>query len=144
MDSPPPAIIPRIVPYLYYRDVAAALEWLSRAFGFLERMRMPGPEGALVHAEMEIGDGLLMLGCPGDDYRNPRQLGGTTQGLYVYVDDVDSHFERARKEGATILEEPGNQFYGDRRYTAEDPEGHQWFFAVQLRDAEPQPTVPIK
>jgi PhnB protein len=144
MDSPLPAKPPRIVPYLYYRDVAAALEWLSRTFGFVERMRMPGPEGALVHAEMEIGDGLVMLGCPGDDYRNPRQLGGTTQGLYVYVDDVDRHFERAQKEGATILEEPGNQFYGDRRYTAEDPEGHQWFFAVQLRDAEPQPAAPIR
>ena len=77
-------------------------------------MRIPGAAGAVSHAEIEFADGLVLMGCPGPDYRNPRNLGGVTQSLYVYVDDVDEHYAHARAEGAKILQEPSDQFYGDR------------------------------
>jgi len=95
---------------------------------------MPGPDGKVLHAEMVLGDGVVMMGCPGPDYRNPKQLGHVTQHLYIYVEDVDTHFERAQAAGAAILEKPADQDYGDRRYGAADPEGHQWFFAQRVRD----------
>lgn len=134
MPANPPEGMPRITPYLLYEDVAGALEWLTRAFGFRERMRIPGPDGKVGHAEMELADGIIMMGCPGPQYQNPKRVGHVTQNLYVYVDDVDKHFEKAKKEGATILEEPKDQFYGDRRYGAVDLEGHHWYFAQHVRD----------
>jgi len=134
MATNPPENMPRIAPYLYYEDVAGALEWLARAFGFRERMRMAGPNGRIMHAEMEMAEGVVMMGNPGSDYRNPKRLGQVTQSLYVYVENVDQHFRRATAAGAKILEQPADQFYGDRRYGAEDPEGHQWYFAQHVRD----------
>jgi uncharacterized glyoxalase superfamily protein PhnB len=138
----PPDNMPRISPYLYYEDVAGALAWLARAFGLRERLRMPGPDGRITHAEMELADGVVMLGRPGDDYRNPEHLGAATQSLYVYVDDVDKHFRHAKQAGASILEEPAEQFYGDRRYGAVDLEGHQWYFAQHVRDVAPEDMKP--
>lgn len=126
---------PRITPYLLYRDVAAALDWLSRAFGLEEHGdRFTGPDGKVNHAAMKIGDGVVMMGCPGPEYRNPKQLGQATQQLYIYVEDVDRHCERARAAGAEIIREPADQFYGDRQYGAIDPEGHHWYFAQHVRD----------
>jgi PhnB protein len=142
MPANPPENMPRITPYLYYEDVARAAEWLVRAFGFRERMRMPGPDGTVMHAELEIADGVIMMGCPGPDYRNPKRLGQTSQNVYVYVDDIDKHYARAREAGARILQEPADQFYGDRRYGAEDPEGHQWYFAQHVRDVAPEDLKP--
>ena len=103
---------------------------------------MPGPDGDVIHAELEIADGLIMLGCPASDYRNPKNLGHLTQGLYVYVDDLDKHFQQAKEAGADIVNEPEDQFYGDRRYTVLDPEGHQWFFAQHVRDVAPEDMHP--
>jgi len=123
-----------ITPYLLYEDVAGALDWLSRAFGFEEQLRFTGDEGYVNHAEMRLGDGTIYLGDPGDDYKNPKRLGQETVGLYVLVDDVDAHFERAKAAGAEINAEPEDQEYGDRRYTATDPEGHVWFFAQHIGD----------
>ena len=142
MPANPPENMPRITPYLYYEDVAAALDWLARAFGLEERVRMPGSDGRITHAEMECADGVVMLGWPAPEYRNPKRLGQVTQSLYVYVDDVDKHFRHARESGAVILEEPADQFYGDRRYGAEDPEGHHWFFAQHVRDFSPEEMEP--
>jgi uncharacterized glyoxalase superfamily protein PhnB len=138
MPKNPPADTPRVTPYLYYQDVAAALRFLADAFGFREKLRMPGSDGKIAHAEMTLGDGLVMMGCPGADYRNPKRLGQTTQSLYVYVDDLDAHCARAKRAGAKIINEPEDQFYGDRRYGAEDPEGHHWFFATHVRDVAPE------
>jgi uncharacterized glyoxalase superfamily protein PhnB len=138
MPAKPPEKLPRIIPYLLYEDLAAALGWLARVFGFRERMRMPGPEGKITHAEMEYQGGVIMMGHPGTAYRNPRRLGQVTQYLYIYVDDVDKHCERARVAGAEIVDEPADQLYGDRRYSARDPEGHHWFFAQHLRDVAPE------
>jgi uncharacterized glyoxalase superfamily protein PhnB len=122
-----------ITPYLLYKDVDAALVWLGRTFGFREAFKMPGSEGSTVHAEMEIsrGGARVFMGSPGPDYRPPSEAGRTVL-LYVMVDDVDAHFAHSRDAGATIVEEPTDQEYGERRYAAEDPEGHQWFFAMPI------------
>ena len=131
MASAPPPGYPRISPYLNYEDTGAMVDWLARAFGLVERHRMAGPDGTTSHAEMELDGGVVMLGSPGGDFRNPRHLGRDTSSLYVYVDDVDAHCERARAAGAEIIEEPADQPYGDRRYGARDPEGHRWYFAIR-------------
>ena len=97
---------------------------------------MAGDDGRITHAEVELDGGVVMLGEPGGDYRNPTRLGAKTQAIYVYVDDVDEHFARAREAGATILREPKDQEYGDRNYGAEDPEGHEWYFGTHVREAD--------
>jgi uncharacterized glyoxalase superfamily protein PhnB len=123
---------PRITPYLLYEDLRAAWQWLEQAFGF--RLRHPVPEGPVTHVEMMVGeDGVLLMGCPGPGYRNPRHLGQHTQNLYVRVSDLDQHFARAISAGAVVLEQPADQPYGDRRYGVEDPEGHRWYFAAAIR-----------
>ncbi len=133
--SKPSRPVQRITPYLYYADVDAALSWLSKAFGFKAMMKFPGPDGRTGHSSMKLPDGaIFMMGCPGPEYKNPKQLGSVTQGLYIMVDRVDRHYLRARTAGAQILEEPEDQFYGDRRYSAADPEGHHWYFAQHVRD----------
>lgn len=115
-----------ITPYLFYEDVAGALRFLSKAFGFKQcGATMRGKDGKLSHAAMRLGKDLVMMGCPGPSYRCPKRLGAVTFNLYVNVPDVDKHFARAKKVGAKILEEPHDEFYGHRRYGAEDPEGHQ-------------------
>jgi PhnB protein len=138
MAQNPPPDFPRITPYLLYEDVDAAVDWLISVVGFTERLRMKGPDGRANHAEVQLGDGVVMMGNPGSDYRNPKQRGGATQLLYVYVDDVEHHFEAAKAAGATILREPADQFYGDRTYGIEDPEGHHWSFAQHVRDVTPE------
>jgi PhnB protein len=126
---------PRITPYLLYENVGKALEWLASAFGFVEfGDRYAGPDGKLTHAQMRLGDGVVMMGCPGPTYRNPKRLGQATQHLYIYVEDVDSLFERASALGAKVIAPPKDEFYGDRRCALADPEGHQWFFAQHVRD----------
>ena len=142
MPKNPPENMPRITPYLYYEDVATALDWLATAFGFHERLRMPGPDGKITHAELELADGVIMMGSPSPDYQNPKRSGHVSQLVNVYVDDVDRHFDRAKGAGATILAEPEDQFYGDRRYLAEDLEGHHWNFAQHIRDVAPEDMKP--
>lgn len=122
-----------IVPYLLYEDVGKALEFLGEAFGFEpygEEMR--GRDGILFHAAMKLGEDVIMMGRPGDQYQNPKRLGQSTFSLYVTVPDVDGLHARAESVGAHILERPNNTDYGDRRFGAEDPEGHQWYFARKL------------
>ena len=127
-----------ITPYLLYEDGAAAMDFIRDAFGFEEVLRSQSPEGRVWHGELRLGDGSVFLGEPGGGYRSPKRLGTTTVGVHVYVDDVDAHHERARAAGAEIVEEPADQEYGDRRYTARDLEGHQWFFAQRVRDVAPE------
>jgi uncharacterized glyoxalase superfamily protein PhnB len=141
--------MPTIVPMLAYENGAAAMDWLSRAFGFRERLRMEAPDGALTHGEMELGDGLIMLATPTPAYQSPRhhreaceparrwsKVPFIIDGVLVNVDDVDSHFERARAAGAVILSEPQNVGMGIRHYRAEDLEGHRWMFAQEVPDED--------
>jgi len=123
-----------IIAYLYYSDVAYAQKFLSRAFGF----RKHGPtnrdtRGKIKHAAMKLRQDLVMMGCPGRDYKNPRELGQATQCLFINIANVEEHFERAKKAGARIIQELGDTPFGQRRYGAEDPEGHQWFFGTQTK-----------
>ena len=123
-----------ITPYLLYKDVDAALKFLAKAFGFRKcGAQMRGRDGKTDHAAMRLGRDLIMMGRPSGRYRNPKQLRQATVLLYITVKDADKHFARAKKAGAAILEEPKNTPYGHRRYGAEDSEGHQWYFAHNLR-----------
>ena len=133
-----PAGYPLVVPYLMYEDTAAALDWLGKAFGFRERFRHTVEGGRIDHAEMEIGDGLLMLATPGPGYRSPRSLGGATALVHVYVEDLGAHFERAKASGAVVRTEPTEKPYGTIQYSVADPEGHLWLFSEQIREPDPE------
>jgi uncharacterized glyoxalase superfamily protein PhnB len=121
-----------VTPYLLYEDGAAAIEFLTRAFGFRELGRTTGSAGGL-HAELEVApDGAqVFLGSPGGDFRGPGEIGRTSL-VYIMVDDVDAHHDRAQAAGAVIVEELNDLPFGHRRYTCEDPEGHQWCFATAI------------
>jgi PhnB protein len=122
-----------ITPYLYYQDVAGALKFLTKAFGFRKYgAQVKRPDGKINHAAMKLGEDVIMMGYPGPKYKNPKRLGEATQSIYINVDDVHAHLRRARKAGTTILEAPKDAPYGHRRYGAEDPEGHQCYFAEDI------------
>lgn len=143
MVQNPPQGYPRISPYLYYEDASAAIDWLTRAFGFRERMRMPGDDGRVMHAELELDGGVVMLATPPrQDFKSPQSLGANHSSVYTYVDDVDAHFARARDAGAEILREPETMPYGDRHYGAKDPEGQEWWFGQHVRDVSPDEMGP--
>ncbi len=135
----PPEGMPRISPYLFYRDLPAALEWLEKAFGLETRMTVPGPDGKPAHAEMTLADGLVMMGPASDERKtkSPQDLPAVNQSLYVYVDDVEAHFARAKASGAKISAELETMFWGDRMYTAHDCEGHHWTFAQCVKVVPP-------
>lgn len=119
---------PALCPYLYYEDTPAMLDWLGRAFGFTERLRVTSDDGTVQHAEMELGDAVLMLGSP-PGYKSAARLGQVTSSVYMRVSDVNEHYRRALAAGAGILREPEDQGYGERNYGAADPEGQHWWFA---------------
>lgn len=137
-ENPPPGC-QRIVPYLLYADAPTALDFLVRAFGFTERMRMPGPDGLVMHSELDMGGEIVMVASAMDSVgtKGPRDLAGFHAFALVYVDDVDAHHARAVAEGATIISPPEDQFYGDRTYRARDCEGLMWTFAQHVRDVDP-------
>ena len=130
--SAPTAVI---VPILVYEDVGTALEFLTRAFGFKERLRAERG-GAISHAQMDVGAGSIMLGKQGGPFRTP--AGDTvSQYAHVHVDNVDQHFATAKRAGATILKEPEDMPFGVRQYTAKDIGGHWWTFSQNVRDVDP-------
>ncbi len=144
MAQNPPVGMQRVIPYLVYADAPAALEFLGKAFGFEERMRMPRPDGGIMHAEVGYQGNVVMLGTVVDEmgHASPRDLPARHGLIVCYVDDVDAHYAQAKAAGATILAEPEDQFYGDRTYRAEDPEGHQWSFHTHVRDVAPEDMKP--
>ena len=122
-----------ITAYLYYQDVRAALKWLAKAFGFKRYgPSNSGPDGRIFHAAMQFGDGIVMMGDPGPKYRTSKRAMHRTHCLHVDVDDVDRHCAKARRAGARIVAEPTDTPF-ERRYAAEDPEGHHWYFAQPVR-----------
>jgi uncharacterized glyoxalase superfamily protein PhnB len=129
-----------VIPMLSYADGAAAMDWLSRVFGFREKTRWLDDDGRLSHGELEGEGGLIMLASPSPDYEGPKQhaehcerarawsqVPWVINGVLVYVQDVDAHFAHAKQEGATILTEIEDGFPG-KRYRAEDLEGQRWMF----------------
>ncbi len=135
MSTKLPEGMPRISPYLFYKDLPSALDWLSKAFGFEKKMTVPGPDGACMHAEMNVKEAVIMMGPASTEQGtlSPQDLPGINQSLYVYVDDVDAHCSCARLSGAEITTEPVEMFWGDRMYSARDCEGHHWTFATQVK-----------
>jgi uncharacterized glyoxalase superfamily protein PhnB len=124
-----------VIPVLIYPDVREAVDWLSVAFGFLERVQI----GENHRSQLSVGDGdgAVILGDVRGDRRPPRP-GEVTQSVMVRVQDANAHCEHARSHGARILEEPKDFPYGERQYTAEDPAGHQWTFSQTLADVAPE------
>jgi uncharacterized glyoxalase superfamily protein PhnB len=121
---------------VFYKDPSAALDWLDKAFGFERSMVITDAEGRLAHAEMRFGDSYIMVGSEWAEFTaSPNSVGGkNTQMIHVHLEDgIDAHCARARTEGATILQDPTDQFYGDRTYRARDPEGHVWTFGQTVR-----------
>jgi uncharacterized glyoxalase superfamily protein PhnB len=127
----------RVMPYVLYEDVPAALDWLTAAFGFKEWLRYADDDGRVSHSEMRVGDDSILLGGP-DDYESPRRHGHVCQYVVVAVDDVEGHLKRAKKAGAEIVSELKTQPWGDMEYRAKDPEGHVWFFEQHLRVVSPE------
>jgi uncharacterized glyoxalase superfamily protein PhnB len=122
-----------IIPALHYADAPAAIDFLCRAFGFERKAVYEGEGGTIAHAELTLGNGMVMLGSMKDtEYGKllvrPRAAGGVTMGVYVIVEDPDAHFARAKAAGAEITREPVTQDYGGRDYTCKDSEGHVWTF----------------
>lgn len=119
-----------------YKDPPAALDWLERAFGFERSMLITGQDGEFGHAEMRFGDGYVMIGSEWAEFvASPESTGGkNTQMVHVQLaEGIDAHCARAKAAGAAILQEPSDQFYGDRTYRARDPEGHVWTFGQTVK-----------
>lgn len=118
-----------IIPYIFYRDVPAALDWLARAFGLTEELRHATPNG--MHAQMTLDGRRIMMGQGSADWQmqSVSEAKVATMGVFIYLADVDAHYERARAAGAEIVEAPADLPYG-RSYTARDLDGHPWFFTT--------------
>ena len=138
--KPIPPGYDRLSTYIIVRRAAEAIDFYKRAFGAIEHFRMPGPDGKIGHAELQIGASMLMLA---DEVgpamgRAPESLGGTPFCFVHYVDDVDAAFRRAVDAGATVLQPLTNKFYGDRSGMIVDPFGHQWALMMHIEDVPPE------
>ena len=128
-----------VSPYLAVEDAATAIDYYKQAFGAIERVRMEAPDGKIGHAELEIGDSIVMLAdpFPQASTKPPHELGGTSAGVFLYVEDVDAVVKRAVEAGATVTMEVADQFWGDRFGTVTDPFGHVWSVATHVEDVPP-------
>ncbi len=125
----------KIFPTLRYQDAPAAIDWLVKAFGMEKQLVIPNPDGTIAHAQLKFGSDVIMLGSSKQDalgLKSPRELGGVTQSLYIYLKDVDAHYDRAKAAGAEIVIELRDTEYGSREYSSRDPEGHLWHFGTYL------------
>ena len=129
-----------MTPYLIVDGAANAIDFYTKIFGATEKMRMPSPGGKVGHAELNLGDTMIMLADehPEMDARAPRAFGGSPVSLMVYVPDVDATVAKATAAGAKVVRKIENQFYGDRMGTIEDPFGHRWHVATHVEDVSPE------
>ena len=127
-------------PYLAVHDAAKAIDFYKRAFDATELHRMQGPQGKVMHAELKIGDSIIMLAdeMPSADTRSPQSLGGTTAGIFLYVKDVDAAYNKATAAGAKATMPPADMFWGDRYGKVADPFGHSWSLATHKEDVAPE------
>jgi PhnB protein len=125
-----------LTPYLAVEDASRAIDFYKEAFGAEEVLRMPGPDGSVAHAELQIGDSKLMLSdpFPQSNVRPPLERGGPTASVFMYVEDVDATFEHAQQAGAIVVSELEDMFWGDRFGTLADPFGHVWSVATHKED----------
>jgi PhnB protein len=138
--QPIPDGYPRVTPYLVVDGANAAIDFYKQVLDAQERMRMDAPGGKIGHAELELGDSLIMLAdeFPEMGARSPKAVGGTPVSVMVYVEDVDAVMARAVEAGATVTRPVENQFYGDRLGEFEDPFGHRWDIATHVEDVPPE------
>ena len=136
MVKPIPDGYPRVTPYLIVDGAAAAIEFYESVLGARERMRMGGPDEKVGHAELGVGESVIMLADehPEMNARGPKAVGGSPVSLHVYVEDVDAVFARALEAGAKELRPVEDKFYGDRMGAFEDPFGHEWSIASHVED----------
>ena len=129
-----------ITPYLTVEDAAAAIEYYKKAFGAEEMGRMDGPDGTIGHATLKIGNSQIMLSdpYPHGSTTPPKELGGTSVSIFMYVEDVDAVVQHAVDAGATVTMEVSDQFWGDRFGTIQDPFGHVWGLATHIEDVSPE------
>jgi PhnB protein len=129
-----------VTPYLIINGAAQAIDFYKQAFGASEKMRMAGPDGKVMHAEIQIGDSVVMLAdeFPQMGYRSPNSLGGTSVTLMLYVNDVDAVAAKVTAAGGKTLRPAENQFWGDRMGTYSDPFGHVWSIATHVEDVSPE------
>jgi PhnB protein len=129
-----------ITPYLVTHDAAAAIDFYKKAFGATELMRLPGPGGKVMHAEIKIGDSPIMLAdeFPEMGIRSAKSFGGSPVSILIYTEDVDAMFAQAIAAGGTEKKPLADQFYGDRSGTIEDPFGHSWTIASHTEDVSPE------
>jgi PhnB protein len=137
--KPIPDEYPQLTPYICVDGAEEAIDFYKKVFGARERMRMPGPDGKIGHAEVQIGSSVLMLSDEAPEFgaQAPKRFGGTPVTLSVYVEDVDAVFKKALAAGAKQLRAVENQFYGDRSGQFEDPFGHKWSVATHVEDVAP-------
>jgi uncharacterized glyoxalase superfamily protein PhnB len=131
------APVESVLPHIYYENVAEAMAWLKKVFGFKENFQYGKPNGPIEGAQMHLGNAWIMLSSTRPGRASPARLGFETGSVTVFVDDVDAHFERAKSAGAKIVEELNETCYGERQYGAEDLEGHHWLFSKHVRDVDP-------
>jgi uncharacterized glyoxalase superfamily protein PhnB len=138
--SPTPAGYHTVTPALIVRDAARAIEFYQRAFGAEELSRMPGPDGTIMHAEIRIGDSVVMLGEENEQWgtRSPLSTQGNPGSLHLYVPDADAAFARALEAGATVRYPLEDAFWGDRYGKVTDPFGHEWGIATHVKDLTPE------
>jgi len=129
-----------VTPYLVIKGAANAIEFYKSVFGATERFRMPMPGDRIGHAELQIGDSVIMLAdeCNEMATRNPLAIGGTPVSIHLYVKDVDNVVNSAKTHGAQVIREVANQFYGDRSGTIKDPFGHIWNISTHVEDVSPE------
>jgi PhnB protein len=129
-----------VTPYLFIRGAGAAIDFYKKVFGATEIMRMPGPIGQVMHAELRIGDSMIMLSDenPKSGAMSPQTAGGISVSLHVYAENVDEVIQKAVDEGAKLVRPVQNQFYGDRIGTLIDPFGHLWSVATHVEDVAPE------
>ncbi|MCM4078248.1 VOC family protein [Paractinoplanes hotanensis] len=122
------------IPHIMIDGAADAIEFYAAAFDAEELLRIPRPDGKILHAELRIGASVVMMGDVERPFVAPNVAGGTTVGLHVYVEDVDALHERAVAAGATSMQPPTNMFHGDRTIVLRDPYGHMWIFLTHMHD----------
>lgn len=129
-----------VTPYLIVDGAAAAIDFYKNVFGATEMMQLPGPGGKVMHAEIKIGDSIVMLAdeFPDMNIQGPAAIGGSPVGICLYVEDVDATFSQAVDAGATIERPLQDQFYGDRSGTVVDPFGHKWTICSHIEDLTPE------
>ena len=138
--KPIPDGYPQISPYLAVDRAADAIVFYTDVFGARERMRMPAPDDKVGHAELQVGDALIMLAdeFPDMGHRGPKSVGGTPVTINIYVENVDDVFDRAVRAGAQSLRPVEDRFYGDRSGQFEDPFGHRWDVSSHVEDVPPE------